>query len=127
MIYVAVSAVLAAWSLSARPGRPLPLLALFVVRSLRKRRDRLATDPAAVTVPPKLNRLAAVAPWLSIFVPFGLFFAVIARQQILHSHEAAGVKEQRGFGYVAAAMVVTALVIVTMVSVSFVLADAAGT
>lgn len=126
VVYVAVAAALAAWSLSARPGKPLPLLALLVARPLRKRRERLSTDTAPAPVRPKLNRLAAVAPWLSIFVPFGLFLAVIARQQILHANDMAPAKVQRGLGHVVAAMVITALMSAAMVTLALTLAAAAG-
>ncbi|UPL14353.1 hypothetical protein [Microbacterium galbinum] len=95
VVYVAVPAIVAAWSLIPfSDGRPR-LLGLVVRRALLKKlknRNRSVQRSDGAT----FNGLALVAPWLSPFLPFGIVLGVIAKQQIRRSRIARGQQEQRG-------------------------------
>lgn len=95
LIYVAVPAMIAAWFLTPFSGGRPKLLGLEVRRVLVK---KLSTRNRGVerSDDAVFNGLALVAPWLSLFLPFGLVLGVIAKQQIRHANKARGQQKQKG-------------------------------
>lgn len=95
LLYLVIPAIIAAWSLTPfADGRP-KLLGLEVRRvlakKLRTRNRGVERSDDAV-----FNGLALVAPWLSLFLPFGLVLGIIAKQQIRHARNARGQQKQKG-------------------------------
>lgn len=95
ILYVSVPALLAAWSLTPFRDRRPRVLGLIVrrvfVKGLEKRHVGLEPKKG-----PAYNKLALVAPWVSVFLPFGLILGVIAKQQIRRAQEAPVSSRQRG-------------------------------
>lgn len=121
LMYVAVPAAFTAWLLTpSRTGRPRALgwvVKGVLTRRLKRRHHRLnpATDPA-------FNGLALAAPWLSVFLPFGMILAVIAKQQIRRANNSPTSVPQRGEWAANLAVVLTLLFFVTLISASFIAA-----
>lgn len=121
VVYVAVPAFLAAWTLTpSRHGEPRVLglvVGRALARRLKKRHDGLEGQESH-----GLNRLAAVSPWISPLVPFGLLLAIIAKQQIRRANMAPARNPQRGTGFANAAIILTAAFFVIIITGLFVVA-----
>lgn len=121
VIYVAVPAFLAGWALTPRPdGCPRILGAVVggvLARRLSRRHDGLERADG-----PEVNRLAAVSPWVSPLLPFGLLLAVVAKQQIRRANRPPARAPQRGVGYANTAIVLTIVLFVMLVATLFVVA-----
>lgn len=121
IVYLAVPSFIAAWTIASdRDGQPR-LLGIVVVwmltRRLRKRHKGIEQQHR-----PELNRLAAIAPWISPLVPFGLLLAVIARQQIRQAGRPPACAPQRGRGHANAAVALTVLFILVIITGLFIIA-----
>ncbi|MFE6735570.1 hypothetical protein [Microbacterium sp. NPDC057650] len=115
VVYLAVPAFLAAWALASdRDERPR-LLGILVgwtlTRRFRKRHEGIEQSNR-----PELNRLAAIAPWISPLVPFGLLLAIIAKQQIRRAERPPARAPQRGRSQANAAIILTVLFVVVFIA-----------
>jgi hypothetical protein len=118
LVYVAVSAALAVWCLMpSRAGRPRALG--WVVRGILARRVRRRHRGPNSSQRPPFNRLALAAPWLSVFVPFGLILGFLAKQQIRRASASRPAVHQRGEWAANLAIAITIVVLVALVSAAF--------
>lgn len=119
LVYVAVPAVLAAWCvMPSRDARPRALgwaVRAVLVRKLNRR--HLGLNPRKG---PAFNRLALAAPWLSVFLPFGMILAIIAKQQIRRVNASRPSVPQRGDRAANLAIVLTILFFVAFISAAFI-------
>lgn len=121
LVYMAVPAALAAWSISpSRGGRPRALglvVRAILLRRLARRHHGL--NPSAV---PPFNRLALTAPWLSVFLPFGMILGVIAKHQIRRASNSPTMAPQRGEWAANLAIVLTLAIFTLLIGALFVVA-----
>lgn len=93
--HIAVPAFIAAWLLT--PFRDLrPRVLGLIVRGVLVKRLERRHKGIETTTRPAFNKLAAVSPWVSLLLPFGMFLAIVAKQQIHRASVSPGGEPQRG-------------------------------
>lgn len=118
LTYIAVPAALAAWSVSpSRAGQPRALG--LVVRAVLLRRLTRRHHGLNPSTAPPFNRLALAAPWLSVFLPFGMILGVIAKHQIRRANNSPTMAPQRGEWAANLAIVLTVALLALLIAVSF--------
>lgn len=109
--HVALPTGLAYFSLRARGlDAPRGLLRQLVARRITQKLTRLPANSSAAAPTRKTNKLAITAAWVSVFVPFGLILAIVARAQIARSNAETHTVDQRSLRWSKAAISITVVV-----------------